>query len=125
MSCWLGAMLTQRCAIPLLPQLYCFSPARMIRRRMNGSYCQNASRACARSGGRLECDTPRLWPTNFSGSVASKYESRLQLLDRLEIGTNPALIQAVNDVRAKLAAKVEEERRSELAEDRAQSGRFE
>jgi hypothetical protein len=69
--------------------------------------------------------SPRLWPTSFSGSIASKFESRLQLLGKLEIGSDPALVAAVNEARAELAAKVEESRRSELEEDRAQSGRFE
>jgi hypothetical protein len=69
--------------------------------------------------------SPRLWPMSFNGSVASKFESRLQLLDKLEIGSDPALVGAVNEARAELAAEVEESRRSELEEDRAQSGRFE
>ncbi len=67
----------------------------------------------------------RLWPTSFSGSVASKYESRVQLLDKLEIGDDPALVAAVAELRAKLLDRVEKERRSELEEDLAQSGRFE
>jgi len=37
----------------------------------------------------------RLWPTSFSGSIASKYESRLQLLDRLEIGKDPQASRSV------------------------------
>jgi hypothetical protein len=68
---------------------------------------------------------PRLWPTSFNGSVASKYESRLQLLDRLEIGAVPALDAAFNESRGELVARVEVERRRELEEDRTQSGRFE
>jgi hypothetical protein len=67
----------------------------------------------------------RLWPMSFSGSVASKFESRLQLLDKLEVGSDPALVASVNAARAALAAKVEELRRSELEDDREQSGRFE
>lgn len=67
----------------------------------------------------------RLWPTSFSGSVASKFESRVQLLDKLAIGSNPALVAAVRATRADLAERVERERRDELEEDRAQSGRFE
>jgi hypothetical protein len=73
----------------------------------------------------FEAISPRLWPTSFSGSVASKFESRLQLLDKLETGNDPALVAAVNEAREELAAKVEKERRDELKEDRAQSGRFE
>jgi len=67
----------------------------------------------------------RLWPTSFNGSVASKFESRVQLLDKLGIGNDPALVAAVNAARAELVAKVEKERRSEIEEDSAQSGRFE
>jgi hypothetical protein len=67
----------------------------------------------------------RLWPTSFSGSVASKFESRVQLLDKLAIGDDPALATAVRAARADLVERVEKERRDELEEDRAQSGRFE
>jgi hypothetical protein len=67
----------------------------------------------------------RLWPTSFSGSVASKFESRVHLLDKLAIGNDPALATAVRAARADLVERVEKERRDELEEDRAQSGRFE
>ncbi|TPL08677.1 hypothetical protein [Mesorhizobium sp. B2-4-11] len=66
-----------------------------------------------------------LWPMSFEGSIATEYETRLQLLDRLEIGPDAALAAAVAEMRAKLAATAAKERRAELEEDRAESGRFE
>ncbi len=67
----------------------------------------------------------RLWPTSFSGSIASKLESRAQLLDKLVIGNDPALVEAAGAARADLVERIEKERRDELEEDRAESGRFE
>jgi hypothetical protein len=67
----------------------------------------------------------RIWPTSFSGSMASKLESRLQLLERLDIGNDPALVSAFNEAHTKLAAWANNSRKAELEEDRAQSGRFE
>ena len=67
----------------------------------------------------------RLWPQSWSGSLASKYESRLQLLDRLKIGTHPALLAAFNELRAELIATIEDQRQRELREDRAKGERFE
>lgn len=66
-----------------------------------------------------------LRPMSFEGSIATEYETRLQLLDRLDIGTDPALVAAFAEARAKLAAAVVEERRRELEEDRMETGRFE
>jgi hypothetical protein len=73
----------------------------------------------------FEAISPRLWPTSFSGPISSKFESRLELLGKLEIGSDPALVAAVIEARAQLATRIEEARRSELEEDRAESGRFE
>jgi len=66
-----------------------------------------------------------LWPRSFEGSYATECEVRLNLLDRLETGTNPGLIETVKETRAKLAKTIAKERRDELEEDRAESGRFE
>ncbi|CAN7263051.1 hypothetical protein [Mesorhizobium caraganae] len=66
-----------------------------------------------------------LRPMSFEGSLATEYETRLQLLDQLDIGTDPALVALLAEVRAKLATAVVEERRRELEEDRMESGRFE
>jgi hypothetical protein len=65
----------------------------------------------------------RLWPR--SGSLASKYESRLQLLDTLKIGADHALVDAFNEFRAELVETIEEQRQRELRPDRAESERFE
>jgi hypothetical protein len=67
----------------------------------------------------------RLRPSSFSGSVATKFESRLNLLDRLKIGNAPAINSAFNEARAELAARVAAARRSETDESKAESGRFE
>ncbi|MBZ9993147.1 hypothetical protein [Mesorhizobium sp. BH1-1-4] len=66
-----------------------------------------------------------LWPTSFEGSLATEYEMRFHLLDRLDIGTQPTLLAAHQEARTKLAAAAETERRRELQEDRAESSRFE
>jgi hypothetical protein len=67
----------------------------------------------------------RLWPRSWSGSLASKYETRLQLLDKLAIGTYPALVGAFNEYRAELVETIVKQRQRELQEDRAGSERFE
>jgi hypothetical protein len=67
----------------------------------------------------------RLRPRNWSGSLASEYESRLQLLDKLTIVTDPALIGAFNEFRAEVVEIIEKQRMSELREDRAEGERFE
>jgi hypothetical protein len=67
----------------------------------------------------------RLCPTTFSGSYATKLESRLKLLEQLDVGTDAALVAAFDNARAALRNKVDEERRSEAAQGRARSGRFE
>jgi hypothetical protein len=67
----------------------------------------------------------RLWPRSWSGSLASKYETRLQLLDKLAIGTHAALADAFNEYRAELVETIAKQRQRELQEDRAGSERFE
>jgi hypothetical protein len=67
----------------------------------------------------------RLWPRSFSGSEATKFEARLNLLDRLKVGSAPAIHPAFNEARAELAARVAKARRSETEEGKAESGRFE
>ena len=67
----------------------------------------------------------RLEPRSWSGSLASKYGSRLQLLDKLQIGTHPALVGAFNEFRAELVEAIKKQRQRELQEDRAGSERFE
>ena len=67
----------------------------------------------------------RLRPRSFSGSVATKFEFRLNLLDRLKIESSPAIRSAFSEARAELAARVAKARRSETEEGKAESGRFE
>jgi hypothetical protein len=67
----------------------------------------------------------RLWPRSWSGSLASKFESRLQLLEKLEIGTRPELLVAFQELRAELVETIAKQRERELQEDRAESERFE
>jgi type II secretory pathway component PulF len=67
----------------------------------------------------------RLHPTSWTGSLATKLESRLQLLEQLDLGTTPASLAAHNEAKTRLKQRVETERRREIEEDRARSGRFE
>ena len=67
----------------------------------------------------------RLHPTSWSGSLATALESRLQLLERLDLGTTPALLAAHREAATRLRQRIEVERRRELEEDRSRSGRFE
>ena len=67
----------------------------------------------------------RLHPTSWSGSLATKLESRLKLLDQLDLSEMPALAGPLNKAKAVLKSRVEAERRRETEEDRARSGRFE
>ena len=67
----------------------------------------------------------RLDPTSWSGSLATKLESRLRLLERLDLGTAPGLLAVHNEAKTRLKQRVEVERRREIEEDRTRSGRFE
>jgi beta-phosphoglucomutase-like phosphatase (HAD superfamily) len=67
----------------------------------------------------------RLRPTSFSGSFATKLESRLQLFKQLDLSTYAVLNAAFDAACATLQKKVDEERRSEAAQSQARSGRFE
>ncbi|MCK1354230.1 hypothetical protein IVB56_25015 [Bradyrhizobium sp. CW7] len=67
----------------------------------------------------------RIWPTNFDGSPASKFGSRMQLLDKLELGENAALRAAVGKFRGELADETARWRQRELEEDLERSARFE
>lgn len=72
----------------------------------------------------LKAIVSRLRPTSWSGSLATKLESRLQLLDQLEV-VGPTLVAALDAAKASLKRWIEGERRRETEEDRARSGRFE
>ena len=67
----------------------------------------------------------RLHPTSWSGSLATKLESRLKLLDQLDIDAVQPLMAALDAAKATLKRRIEAERRRETEEDRARSGRFE
>ncbi len=67
----------------------------------------------------------RLDPTSWSGSLATKLESRLQLLDQLDISATPTLSAALDKALAELKSRIERERRQEAAEGKARSERFE
>jgi hypothetical protein len=67
----------------------------------------------------------RLNPRSWSGSRATKLESRLQLLDQLDLGGLPALTAVFDAAKARLRGSIEAERRQEMDEDRWRSGRFE
>jgi hypothetical protein len=67
----------------------------------------------------------RLPPTGWSGSLATKLESRLKLLEQLDLGAVAALAGAFVAAKTTLTRWIEEERRREIDEDTARSGRFE
>lgn len=67
----------------------------------------------------------RLRPSSWSGSRATKLESRLQLLEQLDISGFPQLLTGFAEAKATLMREIEEERQRETEEDSARSGRFE
>ncbi|MDN5005545.1 hypothetical protein ACFQZO_32315 [Bradyrhizobium sp. GCM10027634] len=67
----------------------------------------------------------RVRPWSWSGSLATKLEGRLKLLERLPINQTPALVDELNAAKASLQEWIATERKNEAAESRARSGRFE
>jgi hypothetical protein len=67
----------------------------------------------------------RLSPRSWSGSLATKLESRLTLLGQLSIDGVPAIAPAFERAKQELARRIDAERHSEMNEDSARSGRFE
>jgi hypothetical protein len=67
---------------------------------------------------------PRLYPSSWSGSLATILEQRQKLLSSLGSGT-PRLAVTVAAVNARLQATIDAERRSEQEEARARNNRFE
>jgi hypothetical protein len=67
----------------------------------------------------------RLRPMSWSGSLASKLESRLKLLGDLPVGDAPDLKAALEEAKDQLRKQIDRERRRETEEDKARSGRFE
>ncbi|WP_315827491.1 MULTISPECIES: hypothetical protein [unclassified Bradyrhizobium] len=67
----------------------------------------------------------RLHPTSWSGSLATKLEGRLRLLEQLPIDQTPVLIDALGAAKAVLQERIAAERRHEAAESRSRNRRFE
>jgi hypothetical protein len=67
----------------------------------------------------------RLRPISWSGSLASKLESRLKLLGDLPVGDAPDLKAALEEAKDRLRKQIDGQRRRETEEDKARSGRFE
>jgi len=67
----------------------------------------------------------RLRPWNWSGSLATKLEGRLKLLEQLPIDQTPGLADALGKAKAEVQEWIARERRNETAESQARGGRFE
>lgn len=67
----------------------------------------------------------RLRPSAWSGSLASKLEGRLKLLESLPGAGNPSLEVPLKAARNSLRAHIDAERRREQEEDRDRNNRFE
>ena len=67
----------------------------------------------------------RFFLMSGSGSFATELESRLRLLDQLDVGAIPPVANALDAAKAMLKQRIEAERCRETEEDRARSGRFE
>ncbi|CAG9220315.1 MULTISPECIES: hypothetical protein [Burkholderia cepacia complex] len=67
----------------------------------------------------------RLHSSSYSGSLATKLESRLTLLNRLDSSAVPALAAPLSKAKGELEKRIQMERQRETEEGRALSGRFE
>jgi hypothetical protein len=67
----------------------------------------------------------RLRPTSWSGSLASKLETRLKLLEELPVGNPPDLKAALEEAKEVLRKQIDEQRQRETKEDKARNSRFE
>jgi hypothetical protein len=65
----------------------------------------------------------RLHTTSGSGSIVTEFESRLKLLDQLDIDVVPALVAALDATKASLRRRITAGRRRE--ENRVRSWQFE
>jgi hypothetical protein len=68
---------------------------------------------------------PRLHPTSWSGSLATKLESRLALLNQIDAKQNAALAESIAKAQQYFEKWIVDERKRETAEDRSQNARFE
>jgi hypothetical protein len=69
--------------------------------------------------------TSRLEPAGGIGSLSSQYESRLKLLDQLDLSGMPTLAGPLAKAKEALKNEVKTWRDHETQQDRARSGRFE
>jgi hypothetical protein len=67
----------------------------------------------------------RLYPTGGVGSLSSQYESRLKLLNQLDLSDRPTLAGALAKAKETLQEEVDAWRSRETERDLARSGRFE
>jgi hypothetical protein len=67
----------------------------------------------------------RLFPTGGVGSISSQFESRLKLLNQLDLRDMPALAAPLAKAKEALQNEVEAWRSRETERDRARSSRFE
>jgi hypothetical protein len=67
----------------------------------------------------------RLRPTGGIGSLSSQFESRLKLLNQLDLGNMPMLAEPLARAQAELQGEVDAWRTRETDRDRERSGRFE
>jgi hypothetical protein len=73
----------------------------------------------------LDAMVYRLRPMSWSGSLATKLESRLKLLGDLPVGDAPDLKAAHEQAKDQLRKQIDGQRQRETKEDKARSGRFE
>lgn len=67
----------------------------------------------------------RLRPWSWSGSLATKLQGRLKLLEQLPIDQTQGLADTLNSAKADLRDWIAKERKNDAAENRARGGRFE
>jgi hypothetical protein len=66
-----------------------------------------------------------LHPRSWSGSLATKLEGRLRLLEILPVGGAPELLKALRQAKASLQERIGKERQREADQDRVRNGKFE
>ncbi|MER8697343.1 hypothetical protein NKI77_31525 [Mesorhizobium opportunistum] len=67
----------------------------------------------------------RLHPSGWTGSLATKLEGRLKLLNSLPGADNPALAEPLDEARKRLQGRIDAARRAEQEDDRSLNNRFE
>jgi hypothetical protein len=66
-----------------------------------------------------------LTPTSWTGSLATKLESRLKLLEQLPLGDRPGLAEMFRRAKAHFQERIAAKRKQEADEDRSRNARFE